>query len=77
MTVDERLTEVFRTVFNDDSIELHDTTTSSDIDDWDSVANINLMFSLEQEFGVRFQDDQLSSFANVGALRRFLEAHAS
>jgi acyl carrier protein len=71
------MTDVFRTVFDDDSIDLRDAMTARDIDGWDSVANINLMFSLEQEFGVRFQDDQLMSFADVGELRRFLESRAA
>ncbi len=77
MTVHERLTDVFRTVFNDDSIELTDGTTARDIPDWDSLANINLMFSVEQEFGLRLRDDQIASFANVGELRRFLEERAA
>ena len=77
MTIAERLTEVFQIVFNDDGIELRDEMTAHDIPHWDSLANINLMFSVEQEFGVRFRDDQFASFADVGELRRFLESRAA
>lgn len=77
MTIHDRLTDVFRTVFNDDSLELRDEMTARHIPDWDSLANINLMFSVEQEFGVRLRDDQIASFENVGELKRFLEERAA
>jgi len=53
---------------------IRDSTTARDVAGWDSLAHINLMFSVETEFGVRFTDDQLTSFGDVGELRRFLEA---
>jgi acyl carrier protein len=54
-----------------------DSTTAADIPSWDSLAHINLMFSVENEFEVHFTDEQLTSFANVGELRRFLEPRKS
>ncbi len=74
MTVQERLEEVFRMVFDDDSIALADEVTSADVPGWDSLAHVNLMFSIEQEFGVQFVGNQFSEFENVGELRRFLES---
>lgn len=73
MTVQERLEEVFRMVFDDDSLVLGDEVTSADVPGWDSLAHVNLMFSIEQEFGVQFAGNQFSEFENVGELRRFLE----
>lgn len=34
----EQLNEVFRDVFDDDTIEVNDQTTSRDIEDWDYTA---------------------------------------
>ena len=68
----EQLEEVFRAVFNDDSIKLEDGTTANDIPGWDSVAHINLMLSIEQSFGMQFSGDQFSGFENVGELKQFL-----
>ena len=48
----ETLNGVFQDVFDDESIEVHDETTSDDIDGWDSLEHINLIGAVEQEFGV-------------------------
>jgi acyl carrier protein len=68
----ERLEEVFRTVFNDDSIEIHDGTTAKDIPGWDSVTHINLMLSIEQVFNQQFSSEQFSGFNDIGELKHFL-----
>ena len=38
-----RLGEIFRDVFDDDGIVLSDSTTSADIDGWDSIMHITLI----------------------------------
>nr|WP_179756928.1 acyl carrier protein [Kineococcus aurantiacus] len=68
--------QVFREVLGRDEVELTDSTTAADVPGWDSLAHINIMYSLEAEFGVRFSDEQLTSFQDVGQLRRFLVAEA-
>ncbi|MCA9295641.1 MAG: acyl carrier protein [Phycisphaerales bacterium] len=72
MTLHERLEEVFQTVFNDDDLSLTDATTASDVAGWDSVAHINLMFAIENEFGMQFSGNQLAEFGNIGELKAFL-----
>jgi acyl carrier protein len=72
MTLHERLEDVFRQVFGDESLVLRDATTAADIPGWDSLAHINLMFGLEQAFGVHFAGNELAEFRDVGALKRWL-----
>jgi acyl carrier protein len=72
MDCHEQLVELFREVFQDDDLVLTDETTARDIPGWDSVAHINLMFSIEQSFGVRFNGNELAEFKNIGELKRFL-----
>ena len=64
----ETLNSVFQDVLDDESIEVHDETTSDDIEDWDSLEHINLIAAVEQEFGVKFNMGQVVSMKNVGEM---------
>lgn len=64
----KRLNEVFRDVFGDPSISVTAATTSSDIEDWDSIEHINLIGAVEEEFGMRFKMREVSGMKNVGEM---------
>ncbi len=64
----EKINEVFRDVFEDDSITFVDETTAADIEDWDSLEHINLVNAIEQEFGIKFNMGQIVSMKNVGEM---------
>lgn len=70
MTIHERLTDVFRSVFDDESIEIGDTMTAADVAGWDSIAHISLIFAVEDEFGIKFSTSDLSGLGSVGDLKR-------
>ena len=46
--------EVFQDVFDDESIQVNDSTTADDIEDWDSLEHINLVVAIENKFGIKF-----------------------
>lgn len=69
----ERLNEVFRDVFDDDSIEVNADTTASDIEDWDSLNHITLIDAVESEFGVRFTMGEVSGMKNVGEMAQIIK----
>ena len=62
----EELTEIYRDIFDDEEIELTDETTADDIEDWDSLEQINLLVAIEKKFSVKFKLDDVSHLANVG-----------
>ncbi len=64
----EQLNEVFRDVFDDESITVDENTTADDIEGWDSLEHINLIAAVETEFGVRFSMGQVVSMKNVGEM---------
>lgn len=61
-----RLTEIFREVFDDDTIEIHDAMTAKDVEEWDSLNHINLIVAVERAFRVKFTTKEVSALANVG-----------
>ena len=67
------LTEIFREVFDDDSIVLTPLTTAADIDGWDSMAHVGLMVAIEARMNVRFKSAELEMLHNVGQLAGVLE----
>lgn len=68
MSTIERLTEVFRLVFDDDSIEISPDMTANDIEAWDSLSHINLILAVEAEFGIKFIPAEMVKLRNVGEL---------
>lgn len=62
------LKEVFRDVFDDESITVTDATTAADIEKWDSLMHITLMSEVESAFDVRFQMRDVVKLQNVGEL---------
>ncbi len=72
MELHDRLEEVFRQVFDNDALALRDEMKAADIEGWDSVAHINLMFGIEQAFGIRFKGNELADMNNIGELKQFL-----
>ena len=64
----EKLTEIFRDVFDDDSITISETTTAADIEDWDSLTHITLLATVEDEFDVKFSMKAVQGLKNVGEL---------
>ena len=69
----KKLTEVFHDVFDDDTIELSDTTTASDIEDWDSLTHIMLLSAVEDAFGIKFDMKAVQGLKDVGAMVNLIE----
>jgi acyl carrier protein len=60
-----RLQDIFRSVFDDDSIELNSRTTSGDIAGWDSLNQIKIIIACENAFGIRLRPRELNALENV------------
>ena len=70
----KRLTEVFRDVFDDDSIVITADTTADDIEDWDSIEHITLIGAVEDEFRMKFKMGEVSGMNNVGVMMKIIAA---
>lgn len=73
--INEKLNKIFQEVFDDNSITVNDSTSSKDIDDWDSLAHLTLVGSIEDEFGFKFTLGEINGFKNVGEMMNSIEKH--
>lgn len=73
MEIRERLQNVFRDIFDDESIELFDEMTSDDIEDWDSLMHMNLIIGIEHEFNIKFTVEEVIKAENVGEFISMIE----
>lgn len=64
----EALNEIFRNNFDDDDITLADETSSEDIEDWDSLEQINLVVAIQDKFNVKFNIEEVNALKNVGEM---------
>ena len=70
-----KLNEVFQDVFDDEDIEVNDSTVASDVDGWDSLEHINLSVAVERCFGIKFTMGETTGLKNVGEMVDRIIAH--
>lgn len=73
----EKITEIARDVFGNDTVVLNEETTAADVAEWDSLTHLSLISDIEDEFGVRFTLNEISGSKNVGELVNALLGHLS
>ena len=61
-----KLTSVFRKIFNNESLVLSDGLTANDIDQWDSLSHMILITEIEKVFSIKFRLKELNKMRNVG-----------
>lgn len=66
MDIKSDLQKVFREVFEDDTIEITNDMTAADIDDWDSLAHVELIVAVEKAFQLKFTTMEIKGLQNVG-----------
>lgn len=73
----KELNDIFCKVFYDDEIKITPEYTSNDIEGWDSLSHVNLVYAIEKHFGVKFDNSEIDKWKNVGemyeSLLRLLE----
>lgn len=69
MDITEKLTSIFKEVFDDETIILSDELTADDVDAWDSLSHVNLIIAIEIAFDIEFKQSEILNFANVGELK--------
>jgi acyl carrier protein len=69
----ERLTRVFRDVFDEPDLQLHEGMTAKDVSRWNSTTHIFLICAVEEAFKIRFSTRQVGNMQDVGDLIALVE----
>ena len=62
----ESIQPIFHDVFDDDELVIKSQTNGDSIDEWDSLAQINLVVEMEKKFLIKFTISELLALKNVG-----------
>jgi acyl carrier protein len=65
---------IFRDIFDNQMMILKLDMNSSHIEDWDSLAQINLIVAIEKDFKLKFSLIEMNGLENVGDMLRLIEA---
>jgi len=66
--IENTLQEIFRDLFDDETIIITPELTADDIDDWDSLMHIQLIVEIEKGFNIKFTIGEIAHLKNVGEL---------
>lgn len=72
-TIFEEVQEIFRNNFDDESLVITRATCADDIEDWDSLEQINLLTAIEKRFNLKFNLSDVRNLQNVGDLLDLVE----
>jgi acyl carrier protein len=68
----EKIAVIIREVLDQENLNITADFGPKDCEDWDSVAMVQIVLSVERAFGVRFEMGELSRIKSVGDLLKKL-----
>jgi acyl carrier protein len=73
MTTDEKLRQVLATVLRIPAAEIGDDTSTDTVEAWSSLAHLDLILALEEEFGITIPDEEVGDLTSFRLLKLTLE----
>ena len=73
MEIETKLQEVFRDVFQDETLVILPEMTAGDVDKWDSITHLIMISKVEEVFSASFRLKELIKLKNVGDLIALLK----
>jgi acyl carrier protein len=68
-SIHDTVQQIARRVFQLPTLELHDSTTAADVEQWDSLSHIQFIIGVEQALGVRFRNAEIARLRCIGDLK--------
>ena len=64
---------IFRDILDQPDLVLTRDSNASNVEDWDSLAHINLLTTIEKEFGIKFALNELQELKDVGDMIELIQ----
>ena len=74
--MESRIKNVMASVFEVDSSQINNDTSPDTLESWDSLKHMNLIVALEEEFGVEFDNDDITNMINFNLILLILKEKA-
>jgi acyl carrier protein len=71
-----RIEPIMRDLFDEYDGPVTANLTAKDIEQWDSLANVQLIVMVEKAFGLKFATSDIGNMKNLGALAELVVAKA-
>lgn len=71
----EKLTPIVRANLQNDTLELRDDMSAENVSTWTSLAFMQMLTDIENEFGIKFKMMELIRLRTMGDIIQSLEAH--
>jgi len=68
------LQTIFRDVMDNDAIKLTEATSAADVEEWDSLSHLQLVFKIEKFYKIKFATSEFAGWKNVGDLINSIDA---
>ena len=62
----KKLNNIFEETLDLENVELTELSCSDDYDEWDSLANIQLVIAIQRTFNIKFNSAEILTWRNVG-----------
>jgi acyl carrier protein len=69
----EQVQDIFRDILDQPELVLTRESSAYTVEDWDSLAHVNLVTAIEMRFKVKFALSELQTLRNVGDMLDLLE----
>lgn len=73
--MNNRVREIMANIFEISVNDINDDASSQNITNWDSLNHMNLIVALEEEFDIRFDDDEIIELTSLKQLNERLSSN--
>jgi acyl carrier protein len=64
----QRIIELVSSIMDVPAESLTEDSSPANVESWDSLKHMNLVLALEEEFGIRLNDERIMKMVSVGAI---------